>query len=174
MPAKPKSKLAPPSKQKEASQPPKWPLLKPLAPTSDLCLETLLEGQIVIIRNFFTSTLCKNYVTFLSSLPLMTTPGQPKKGDAVRVNDRFQVDDAAFAEELWKTAGLQDLLTRSNAVDAESQQDSAQLWGGQVCGLNPRIRIYRYSKGQFFDQHCRLSDFFVLLPVWLFMFLCWI
>lgn len=24
---------------------------------------------------------------------------------------------------------------------------------GQV-GLNPNIRIYRYSKGQFFDQHC--------------------
>jgi hypothetical protein len=26
--------------------------------------------------------------------------------------------------------------------------------GGEVVGLNPSIRIYRYSKGQFFDCHC--------------------
>lgn len=32
--------------------------------------------------------------------------------------------------------------------------------GGEVVGLNPSIRIYRYTKGQFFDQHCKriLSD----------------
>jgi len=33
--------------------------------------------------------------------------------------------------------------------------EDAKLWGGEVLGLNPNIRIYRYSKGQFFDQHCR-------------------
>lgn len=27
--------------------------------------------------------------------------------------------------------------------------------GGEVVGLNPSIRIYRYTKGQFFDQHCK-------------------
>ncbi len=26
--------------------------------------------------------------------------------------------------------------------------------GGEVIGLNPSIRIYRYTKGQFFDCHC--------------------
>lgn len=26
--------------------------------------------------------------------------------------------------------------------------------GGEPLGLNPRIRIYRYKKGQFFDCHC--------------------
>jgi len=26
-------------------------------------------------------------------------------------------------------------------------------WGGEVVGLSPNIRIYRYSKGQFFDKH---------------------
>ncbi|KAL9000767.1 MAG: hypothetical protein Q9188_005600 [Gyalolechia gomerana] len=124
-----------------------------LVPSSNLRLETLLEDQIIVIRNFFTSSLCKNYVSFLSSLPLVTTPGQPKKGDAVRVNDRFQVDDAAFADQLWKTAGLHDLLTRVNTEDHGYQQDPTKLWGGQVCGLNPRIRLYRYSKTQFFAQH---------------------
>ena len=27
--------------------------------------------------------------------------------------------------------------------------------GGDVVGLNPSIRIYRYTKGQFFDCHCK-------------------
>lgn len=36
--------------------------------------------------------------------------------------------------------------------------------GGEVIGLSPNIRIYRYSKGQYFDCHCRaspLSSFFL-------------
>lgn len=166
MPIKSKTRAVLPNKGQNVSPPPNWPPLKPLIPTSDLHLETLLKDQIVIIRNFLTSTLCKNYVSFLSSLPLVTTPGQPKKGDAVRVNDRFQVDDAAFAEQLWKTAGLRDLLTTVDTGTAESQQDLKQLWGGEVCGLNPRIRIYRYSKGQFFAQHCRCFNayFFCSCP----------
>jgi hypothetical protein len=33
--------------------------------------------------------------------------------------------------------------------------------GGEVVGLNPLIRVYRYTKGQFFDCHCKLKVFFV-------------
>lgn len=29
------------------------------------------------------------------------------------------------------------------------------LRGGDVVGLNSNIRIYRYSKGQYFDAHCK-------------------
>ena len=31
--------------------------------------------------------------------------------------------------------------------------------GGEVIGLNPSIRIYRYTKGQFFDCHCKSTSF---------------
>ena len=62
------------------------------------------------------------------------------------MNDRFQVDDAEFAEKLWTGTGLKQLLL-----------DSKRDWGGELCGLNPQIRIYRYTKGQFFDQHCRFT-----------------
>ncbi|KAH9878286.1 hypothetical protein J1614_003503 [Plenodomus biglobosus] len=120
---------------------PNWPALDPLIPEVDLALDERLPGQIVTIPNLWTATLCRKYVSFLSSLPL-TTPGKPKRGDAVRVNDRFQVDDPAFAMRLWSETAL------SALVSARSD-----LWGGQVTGLNPNIRIYRYSKGQFFDQH---------------------
>lgn len=30
--------------------------------------------------------------------------------------------------------------------------------GGEVIGLNPRIRIYRYTKGQYFDCHCESDE----------------
>lgn len=49
----------------------------------------------------------------------MTTPGKPKKGDAVRVNDRFQIDDEAFAKRLWEHTGLQDVV---------EQEDVKHLW----------------------------------------------
>ncbi|MCJ1475112.1 hypothetical protein MMC13_003772 [Lambiella insularis] len=123
---------------------PQWPLLRPLLPSDDLALEVVLDQQIVLIRKLLTSSLCRTYVTFLSTLPLTTTPNQPKKGEALRVNDRFQVDDPVFAEQLWTGTGLEKLVMQS-----------AQQWGGEVCGLNPRIRVYRYRKNQFFGQHCR-------------------
>ena len=131
---------------------PDWPPLYPLISVSDLILETVLKDQIVLIRNLFTSSLCRNYVKFLSTLPLVTTPHVAKKGDALRVNDRFRVDDPIFAERLWSSTGLKDLLA-----------SSTERWGGEVCGLNPCIRIYRYKEGQFFDQHCRFS--FPLLAI---------
>jgi hypothetical protein len=143
---KSKSESAKPFTTPQAAKPkPEWPAFSPLIPESDLVLEEVLPGQIVTIPNFWTSTLCKNYVSFLSSLPLTTTPGKPKKGDAVRVNDRCQIDDPAFAAKLWSQTALKTII--------EAQDD--HLWGGKVVGLNPNIRIYRYSKGQFFDQHCK-------------------
>ncbi|KAF2138595.1 uncharacterized protein K452DRAFT_233983 [Aplosporella prunicola CBS 121167] len=141
------------------TSPPNWPPFKPLIPTTDLTLHELLPNQIITIPNFWPSSLCKTYVSFLASLPLTTTPVKPKKGDAVRVNDRFQIDDAVFARRLWEETALKALhdglrLTR---------QQRRELWGGDVVGLNPNIRIYRYSKGQYFDQHYDDSNN-VLLP----------
>lgn len=149
----PKSAASPPS----VKAAPNWPAFTPLIPETDLALQEILPGQIVTIPNFWTATLCKNYVSFLSSLPLTTTPGKPKKGDAVRVNDRFQIDDPAFAERLWNQTSLKALVTdvaEGGNLDLSVAQRK-ELWGGEVIGLNPNIRIYRYSKGQFFDQHCK-------------------
>lgn len=35
--------------------------------------------------------------------------------------------------------------------------------GGEVIGLNPNIRVYRYSKSQFFDCHCISPPFLLSL-----------
>jgi len=135
----------------QSPQTPNWPALQPLAPPEDLSLETIVEDQIVVIPNLWTAALCKRYVAFLSALPLTTTPGVPKKGEATRVNDRFQIQDPAFAKLLWEQTALKSLITGEAEGDLASE--SAQDWGGEVLGLNPNIRIYRYKPGHFFDQH---------------------
>jgi hypothetical protein len=131
---------------------PNWPPLHPLLPSSDLSLTIQTPDQIITIPHLWTSTLCKTYVSFLSTLPLTTTPGHPKKGDALRVNDRFQIEDPAFAEDLWTKTGLRDLVNTEEG-SGMSEEERRELWGGEVVGLNGNIRVYRYTPGQFFDQH---------------------
>lgn len=139
---------------------PEWPPLQLDRFGEQLELYHLMLNQIVTISDFWPAALCKRYVSYLANLPLVTTPGIPKKGDAVRVNDRFQVDDPEFAETLWSSTGLKELVLDVEQLPegvSASADGLKQFWGGEVVGLNPNIRIYRYRKGQFFDQHCEWS-----------------
>ncbi|KAJ5729912.1 uncharacterized protein N7483_004420 [Penicillium malachiteum] len=175
----PKSQTRSATPSSNSAPAPDWPPLRPLLPATDLTLEPLVPDQIYLIRNFLTSNLCKTYASFLVSLPLTTTPGKPKKDEAVRVNDRFQVQDARFAETLWSGTALKELVTtRFLDEDAEYNeegeyeplskeqlaQSAKELWGGEPLGLNPNIRIYRYSAGQFFAQHYDESNSLTFLP----------
>ncbi|RSM03202.1 hypothetical protein CEP52_007536 [Fusarium oligoseptatum] len=150
--AKPKSKASRPTKSGATVPPPPappaiplWPVFKPPLPIVDLSPEPHpLTSKVVLIPSFFPRSLCRDYVAFLKTLPLQTTPGRPKRGEAVRVNDRFQVDSPDFARRLWEETGLKDVLLEG---------DVDEQWGGEPVGLSPNIRVYRYSKGQFFDCH---------------------
>ncbi|KAI5867431.1 hypothetical protein GGS23DRAFT_177594 [Durotheca rogersii] len=136
---------------------PSWPpfrLTLPVVPLAPEAPVPGLEEKIVLVRNFWPRSLCRDYVTFLRTLPLTTTPGRPKRGEAVRVNDRFQVDDPAFSQRLWAETGLRDALLEASFK---------HVWGGEVVGLNPNIRVYRYSKNQYFDCHYDDSNL-VALP----------
>ncbi|PSR85723.1 alpha subunit of prolyl 4-hydroxylase, partial [Coniella lustricola] len=123
---------------------PTWPAFRPSLPLGDLEPEPMLDARVFLLRNFWPRSLCRDYVSFLRTLSLTTTPGKPKRGDAVRVNDRFQVEDQAFAQRLWVDTGLKETLLAD---------EWKEKWGGEVVGLSPNIRIYRYSPGQFFDAH---------------------
>jgi len=159
---KPKNTAAPAREQ----PPPDWPPFKPLLQASDLSLSTVVESQIFVVKNFWTGTLCKNYVSFLKGLPLTTTPGKPKRGDALRVNDRFQVMDEGFANRLWVDTGLRELVCGGDedvgGEEVMSPEERKELWGGEPLGLNPSIRIYRYTKGQYFDCHYDESNVLTL------------
>lgn len=131
----PNSKAKVSDKAQPPPSPPNWPVFKPLLPASDIFLETVVNSQIVVARNFWTKTLCSSYVSFLGSLPLTTTPGKPKKGEALRVNDRFQINDEAFANRLWVETGLRELVCGSEEEGEEngygetmSKEERRELW----------------------------------------------
>lgn len=138
---------------------PEWPSITPVVPATDLSINTLLNDQVLTIPRLWTTSLCKRYVDFLRTLPLTTTPGKPKKGEAVRVNDRYQINDDHFAKRLWLETALRELVEHP-VIDGKdlSETETRSLWGGEVVGLNSNIRVYRYCTGQYFDQHCKASD----------------
>ncbi|BDA40651.1 hypothetical protein COCOBI_01-3040 [Coccomyxa sp. Obi] len=65
----------------------------------------------------------------------------PAFGEAVRDNGRISLDDKEYADHLWAATGIQAVF-RNIVLD-----------GRHACGLNPNIRIYRYTSGQKFGQH---------------------
>ena len=113
---KPKNKASKPGKVEaltttSSQVPPSWPAFKPPLPVVDLSPEPHpLTSKVVLIPSFFPRNLCRDYVGFLKTLPLQTTPGRPKRGEAVRVNDRFQIDSQDFAMRLWEKTGLKEAL----------------------------------------------------------------
>lgn len=113
------SKITTPVTPATTQTPPNWPIFKPTLPVIDLALETLVEDKVVVYRNFWPSSLCRDYVAFLKTLPLTTTPpGKPKKGEAARHNDRFQINDPGFANRLWTETGLRDAVLDESVVDS--------------------------------------------------------
>lgn len=99
---------------------PSWPAFKPPLPIVDLTPQPHpLTSKVILVPSFFPRSLCRDYVAFLKTLPLQTTPGRPKRGEAVRVNDRFQVDSPDFARRLWEETGLREVL---------SEGDVDKLW----------------------------------------------
>ncbi|RYP35154.1 hypothetical protein DL767_003931 [Monosporascus sp. MG133] len=99
--------------QSVAPATPNWPPFKPPLPVTDLMLTSPARGfenTIAVIHNFWPKSLCRDYVTFLKTLPLTTTPGRPKRGEAVRQNDRYQVNDPVFSQKLWLETGLKNAL----------------------------------------------------------------
>ncbi|CAG7563358.1 unnamed protein product [Fusarium equiseti] len=95
-----------------------WPAFKPPLPVVDLSPEPHpLTSKVILIPSFFPRNLCRDYVDFLKTLPLQTTPGRPKRGEAVRVNDRFQIDSQDFAMRLWEKTGLKEALLEGDVED---------------------------------------------------------
>jgi hypothetical protein len=126
----------PTPKASAPTPPPDWPAFKPLLPPTALALSTVTASQIVVVRNFWTAALCRTYVAFLKRLPLTTTPGRPKKGEALRVNDRLQVVDEAFASRLWSETGLRELVCgggeegegEGEGDEGMSKEERRELW----------------------------------------------
>lgn len=104
------------------------------------------EGQIITTKKFFSPEYSNELIkSFTNELKLETTPLIKSKDYAVRVNDRALVEDITSASNLWEY--LQKILLHE--YNDESLIDEFQL----AKGLNPQLRIYRYTKGHHFGQH---------------------
>ncbi|WOL05713.1 hypothetical protein Cni_G14442 [Canna indica] len=116
----------------------RWPLIRPKA---DLQINRLKGTSLFTIANFFTSTESKAFIQAAESIGFAHQGSLgPAKGEAYRDNDRISVTDPLLAEIIWQS-GLKRIF------------DDIKLQGKVAIGLNPNIRIYRYSVGQRFGRH---------------------
>jgi hypothetical protein len=136
MPKKKEEKTNTNTKQEKASFP-------KLQPKGNLEVVQVEANHIYTIPNFLFGKECEAIIQYFEThLPLVATPGIPKKGFAFRNNDRQSLHNPHIANELWKTVGLGDMIQKQVK---ESRREGK--------GLNSNIRIYRYSNQQSFGPH---------------------
>ncbi|RCK67288.1 hypothetical protein Cantr_03349 [Candida viswanathii] len=112
--------------------------------------ESIIDDQIVVIRNFFTKDLCNELIkSFETKLTLETTPLIKSKEYAVRFNDRTSMTDLVSADILWLY--LAQILS-SNPYNDEDLAEINEIFQDGV-GLNPQLRVYRYKRGHHFNKH---------------------
>ncbi|KAJ5290371.1 uncharacterized protein N7443_010624 [Penicillium atrosanguineum] len=143
---------------------PDWPPLRPLLPAADLSLEALVPDQIYLIHNFLPRFLMQD-IRFFSRVPTYDY-------------DARETEEGR-GELLWSGTAMKELATTRFGEDEYDEYDedrtapspeelarrAREVWGGEPLGLNPNIRIYRYSAGQFFAQHYDESNALNFLPL---------
>lgn len=121
--------------------------------------ESIINDQIIIIKNFFNKDLCNELIkSFETQLNMETTPLIKSKEYAARFNDRLSMNDLLSANILWQY--LQKILL-DNPYNDEDLNEINQIFQDAV-GLNPQLRVYRYTRGHHFGKH---YDDSVICPI---------
>ena len=113
----------------------------------------LIDDDVFVIRQFVPRALCEQWRDRAEEQGFTSAPVPTKRGAVhrpeVRNNERVIVDDVAWADQLWRRASEQ--LPESWRV----RHVTTGLHTGhfEACGLNERLRFYRYSPGQRFRTH---------------------
>ncbi|KAF9246258.1 hypothetical protein BU15DRAFT_85042 [Melanogaster broomeanus] len=109
----------------------------------------LLEDQIILIDEFLSPEECKRFAQFIDELPLELTPPK-KKGEADRLNYRFSVTSAPFAEKLHSLL-LPHLPSFPHPLSVRRPVRSVHPRLPHSCNSN--IRMYKYTPSQHFGAH---------------------
>ncbi|KAH9945952.1 uncharacterized protein BXZ73DRAFT_36990 [Epithele typhae] len=144
-----KKKTAPAAATAATSQTkPVQVVFPPLSLKEDIRPRVLLEDQIILFDDLFSSEECKAYVKFIDNLPLEPTP-PPKKGEAERVNHRISIPSVDFAQRLFTVLAphLPEFPCPASA------KRPANAIGRAAHSLNSNIRLYKYHAGQYFGPH---------------------
>lgn len=95
-----------------------------------------------IVEDFFTNEECQELIKMGEAKGFELSLIKTREGDVVdtsiRNNDRVVFDDPALSEMLW------------NKIKDTVPKD---FDGWSPCGLNERLRFYRYKEGQEFKRH---------------------
>lgn len=105
--------------------------------------ELLIDrNDLFVVHEFLTAAECEQYITLSETAGYgdapISTMGGPVIEKRVRNNDRVMIDDVRLAADLWERL-------RPFVSDRRGQ------W--RACGLNERLRFYRYDPGQTFVWH---------------------
>ncbi|KAG6883001.1 hypothetical protein C0993_008335, partial [Termitomyces sp. T159_Od127] len=116
----------------------------------ELKCHALVEDQILLIDEFLSPAECRAFVKFIDELPLELTPPK-KRGEAVRVNYRFSVTTATFAQRLHAllTPHLPSFPYPTSMKRARKEDDPPRL----PHSFNSNIRMYKYTPQQHFGKH---------------------
>ncbi|KAJ1921943.1 hypothetical protein H4219_000290 [Mycoemilia scoparia] len=121
----------------------KWPTLKT---KKQLSLKEYVTDHIFVVENLFTPQECQDLISYAESkliFPQVPSKVVTRKGEAFRNNSRISISDPGYANELWKSTGLDKLLSHWKTSDGKKVP----------VGLNDNIRLYRYGPGQQFGRH---------------------
>ncbi|XP_019442164.1 PREDICTED: uncharacterized protein LOC109346818 [Lupinus angustifolius] len=123
--------------EKPAAEP-KWPSIKP---KNNLQITRFRDFDLFTVQNLFSSPESKAFIKVAEAIGF-THQGSlgPAKGEAYRDNDRISVNDPDLANTVWES-GLSKLFS------------DIKIRGKVAVGLNPNIRLYRYTVGQRFGRH---------------------
>lgn len=119
------------------------PVLK--ARKEQLPLQTLLDGYIWVVPKFLTPAECTAWVDFFDASQTTHLQQQGTRYMAARECLRHQFPSPSVAQNL------------SDRLLATCPQ-ATQVIDGDYQGCNPRIRLYKYTKGMSFGKHIDGSD----------------
>lgn len=108
-------------------------------------LETLLQGYIWVLHDFFSANECQSWIGYLENQSQMDLVQQ--RGTrylAHRECYRFSRDDTIMAHRLFE---------RLVSVSPDLMAMLPVVPGQQPVTCNPNLRLYKYIKGQSFGQH---------------------
>ncbi|TEB36156.1 hypothetical protein FA13DRAFT_1727721 [Coprinellus micaceus] len=124
-----------------------------LAEKIELECTVVMEDQILIIDDLFSPQECKEYVKFIDNLPLELTP-PPKKDEATRVNHRFSITSLDFSQKLHSLLSPHlPSFPYPSSVHPKRRAALAEGSPRHPHSFNSNIRIYKYTKGQYFGPH---------------------
>lgn len=128
-----------------------WPTLGHKRPPLDGdSVDWTLPDQLGVVHAFLSTAECGALVAACAAQRFEPSP-PARRGEASRSNERWALEDAAFARVLW--GKLAPACAAWVGAGAGAGTRGGGTRGLPASGLNANIRVYKYAPGQAFGAH---------------------